>query len=252
MRTRLVIALLVAAGTSAAQEGNGPPPAFQRAYAAAEAKDYAKALEILDAEVRRGEHLRNALFSAGTIAKRAGRYEAARDYLVRLRELEPESGVVRMALVQAYSGTGETAARERERGELFRLRAERRDPALAGMEHYLREEIPRGALRIACLEHFELKGDRAVRYAFVVFRGESEEAEYRISLGSYTATNALWQQMQTPKEKRQGRVFHLDGYPAGGGHVNYGMKFPEPSYDETKQAVLRILDEREAARGGPR
>jgi hypothetical protein len=95
-------------------------------------------------------------------------------------------------------------------------------------------------------EHFELKGDRALRYVFVILKEADDSEDFRISLGSYDTTNATWRAITKPTPKPSERLFHLDGYFSGG-HATYGMFSPEPSYDDTKLRVLRILEGKDGA-----
>ena len=96
--------------------------------------------------------------------------------------------------------------------------------------------------KVMAFEHFELKGDRALRYVFTVLDKTEHAEDWRISLGSYDLTNSIWRQTTKPTPKEGERLFHLDGYFKGGGHATYGMYFPEPSYDETRARVLKILE----------
>jgi len=61
------------------------------------------------------------------------------------------------------------------------------------------------------------------------------------SLGSYEMTNSVWRETTKPKPKEGERLFHLDEY-FGNGHATYGMMVGEPSYDETRAMVVKILE----------
>jgi hypothetical protein len=91
-------------------------------------------------------------------------------------------------------------------------------------------------------EHFELKGDRALRYVFSIVNEAEDGEDYRISLGSYELDQAIWRQTTKPKPKDGERLFHLDGYFKGGGHATYGFYAPEPSYDQIRAIVFQILE----------
>jgi hypothetical protein len=233
------------AGAAYTQDGDGPPPEFQRAYRAAASRQYDAALAILDDVLKQGSHTRNALFSAGSIAMSAGQFPRARDYLLKLRDLEPRSGQVRAALVRANQGLGDLEARDRERRELLRLRGPGGDPALAAEDSFARDEFAVAGCRVVALEFFELKGDRALRYAFLIFRPNSQRPDYRISLGSYAATDAVWRATRKPAPKPGERLFHLDGYFSDGSHATFGMHHPEPGYDAVREMVIKIVQEHE-------
>ncbi|KAL9644650.1 hypothetical protein ABK040_015389 [Willaertia magna] len=90
-------------------------------------------------------------------------------------------------------------------------------------------------------EYFKLVGDMAVKYVFAVTDENQKENLFRISLGSYTFTNALCKE-QNPNVER---MYHLDGY-FGSMHKTYGFfvgteEAPSLSYDELKKRVIGIL-----------
>jgi hypothetical protein len=238
----LAIAIpLSIAGEILGQDNSGPPAEFQLAYRLAGEKKYAESLEIFDGFLARGEHLRNTLFSAGTIAMLAGESDRGRNYFLKLRELEPKSGRVRAALIRANQALGDLAAREEERAELFRLRKSRDDQELLKQDSFVRDEFLVDGKKVAAIEYFELQGDRAVRYSFLVMKPDSNEVEFRVSLGSYTGTNAAWRETRKPKPKKGDLLFHLDAYFPNGSHSTLGFHFPEPSYDETREMVVRFI-----------
>jgi tetratricopeptide (TPR) repeat protein len=245
MRRALVSWLLLTMPTIiCAQDDNGPPEEFRRAYALAEKKQFDDALRIFDEALKEGRHTRNALFSAGSISMCAGQFERAQKYFTLLRELEPRSGRTRAALVRTAQALGDMAARDAERSELFRLRESREDPEIVQQDYFIRDEFRVADRQVRALEFFELKGERALRYAFEISRRNSPETDFRVSLGSYAVTNAIWQATQKPKPKIGDRLFHLDGYFANGSHTTFRMHHPEPSYDEVRKLVVAIVQGR--------
>lgn len=95
-------------------------------------------------------------------------------------------------------------------------------------------------------EHFELKGDRALKYVFSILNEAGDGEKYRISLGSYDTTNRIWRETTKPKPKNDARLYHLDGYFPGR-HATYGMYASEPSYDNVKNQVIEILERKRKA-----
>jgi hypothetical protein len=245
MRPVLAICLLLSISAVRAQDEDGPPEEFRRAYRLAEEKKFDEALVILDDVLKEGSHTRNALFSAGSIAMCAGEFKRGQKYFAALKELEPKSATVRAALVRAAQALGDLSARDAERRELFRLRESGEDPEVVQQQYYMREECTIAGRQVRGLEFFELKGDKALRYVFEISRFGGGETEYRVTLGSYTATNAIWQATQNPKPKEGERVFHLDGYFSDGSHATFGMYHPEPTYDEVRKQVAAIIERRE-------
>jgi hypothetical protein len=53
----------------------------------------------------------------------------------------------------------------------------------------------------------------------------------------------MWHEMTKPRPPDDQRLFHLDGYYQWG-HATYGMYTTEPSYDETRNLVIAILEKK--------
>ena len=254
----LALLLLLSAGDARGQADGGAPPksaaeaaaekAFQEGNALMEQRKFAEAL----ARYREGlQHFPSdpaLLYNASTAAIIVGDFQTAAPYLKQLVGLYPEEWQSRAKLIQTYQALGDLKARDTHRALLFDLRKrgggedkERPEMSLARQEVYCRERLEVAGKKVMVFEHFELKGPRALRYAFVVLDEAGERESYRISLGSYDATNGLWAELNKEKA-RQGRLFHLDGYFRDGSHATYGMYHPEPSYDEVRAVVIKILE----------
>jgi tetratricopeptide (TPR) repeat protein len=195
---------------------------------------YKEALAILPGDP-------SLLFNGGLAAYMAKDYATAADLWKQLKSAEPEDWQVRTKLVQAYQAMGKLQERDAERAELFQLRKTGKITELSQLPHYCREQFEVNKLKVMVFEHFELKGDRALRYAFRVLDEAGDAEAFRISLGSYETTNAIWRETANPKPKAGDRLFHLDGYFKDG-HVTYGMFTPEPSYDDIRNRVIKILE----------
>jgi tetratricopeptide (TPR) repeat protein len=180
-------------------------------------------------------------FNAGLAAYLSGNYYAAVDMWKKLKTLDPTDWQARAKLVQAYQALGRTADRDTERSELFELRKSGQSPELSKQEKYCREQFTANGLKVMVFEHFELKGDRALRYVFSVLDNTGKAEAYRISLGSYEDTNAIWREATKPTPKKGERLFHLDSYSPDM-HATYGMFSPEPSYEETRAMVVKVLE----------
>lgn len=177
------------------------------------------------------------LYNGGLAAFIGKNYEEALRFWKRLKEIDPADWQLRTKLIQTYQALGLTEKRDAERGELFKLRAEGNIGELRDAEYYVREQAEFSGRRVMVFEHFELKGDRALRYVFYIL-GDDGKPEFRISLGSYETTNRIWKELE--KRGANERLFHLDGYFPNG-HATYGMFTREPTYEETRQMVLKIL-----------
>ncbi|HEX4996891.1 MAG TPA: tetratricopeptide repeat protein [Terriglobia bacterium] len=181
------------------------------------------------------------LYNAGLAAFLIKDYTAALELWQKAKAIDPTDGMLRSKLIQTYQALGKLKERDLERAELFELRNSGRDPDLKDRMEYCREQFEVNGRKVMAFELFELKGERALRYVFSVLDEKGNREEFRISLGSYELTNAVWRQQAEPKPKPDERLFHLDGY-YDWGHATYGMYFPEPSYDSVRTLVIRILE----------
>jgi tetratricopeptide (TPR) repeat protein len=190
------------------------------------------------------------LYNASTAALLVGDFQTAAGFLKKVVTAYPEDWQARAKLIQAHQGLGDLKARDAERAALFELRkrgggahTERPEMSLSKQEMYCRERFKVAGKKGLVFEHFELKGDRALRYVFIVLDDKGEREDFRISLGSYNMTNAFWAERNKEEAAKGGRLFHLDGYFKWG-HATYGMYHPEPSYDEVRKIVFDILEQK--------
>ena len=194
------------------------------------------------------------LFNTGMAAFRTKDLALAADVWNRLKTVAPDDWHARAKLVQVYQALGKTAERDKERAELFQMwkAAQPKTPVsdaelkpetheLKDQFEYCRDQFEVKGLKVMVFEHFELKGDRALRYVFSILNKTEDGEEWRISLGSYALTNAIWREGKNPKPKDDERLFHLDGYFKNG-HATYGMYSPEPPYDAVRAKVIEILE----------
>lgn len=182
------------------------------------------------------------LFNAGMAAFNTQDYAYAAESWKKLKALEPLDWHARAKLVQAYQALGQLPDRDRERAELFELWKSGKSAELKKQAEFCRDQFEVKGQKVMAFEHYELKGDRALRYVFSILNKTEDGEEWRISMGSYKFTDAVWREMQNPKPKAHERLFHLDGYFKNGAHATYGMFFPEPSYDDIRAKVIKILE----------
>jgi hypothetical protein len=89
-------------------------------------------------------------------------------------------------------------------------------------------------------EFFDFEGATPIRYSFDVLDGSGQQVMARYALGGYEATNAFAQDIGQIQAGQ--RLFHLDGYKAGGVHETYGFIVGEPDYDKVRETVLQIIN----------
>lgn len=212
----------------------------ERKYADAYAK-YKEALALLP-------DYPSVIYNVATAAALVKDFKTVAELSEKLLRLEPEDWQSRAKLIQAYQALGDLKARDEARAVLFEMRKSGRgensaEPkfSLSRHEMYCRERLNVAGKEVMVFEYFELKGERALRYIFLVLDKEGRDEDFRITLGSYDATNAVWRETAKAKVGKDARLFHLDGYFPWG-HATYGMYHPEPSYDEIRKVFVSILE----------
>lgn len=257
MRTLLTLAItvsaLLAATTSAAAQDKCKPlsdqdiAAIEKAFEAAntlmEQHKYAEALARYKEAIALAPDSAGLLFNGGLAAYQSKDFTTAEDLWQRLKKIDPSDWHARAKLIQAYQALGKLPERDAERTELFGLWKSGANPELSKQVEYCREQFEVVKFKVMAFEHFELKGDRALRYVFSILNESGSAEDFRISLGSYEMTNAIWRETTKPKPKPGERLFHLDGYFKWG-HATYGMFGGEPSYDQVRGSVVQILEEK--------
>ena len=174
----------------------------------------------------------------GQVLQNQGRLaEAVRAYQ-KVLSLNPNRWRARAKLIQLHQGLGQLTQRDKHRAALLKQRSESPTLSLKRADFYCREQFKVAKRPVYVYEHFELKGDRAIRYAFLICKPESEDVDYRISLGSYEFTNAAAREAGDLKPGE--RLFHLDEYRPGM-HATLDMRKGEPAYDEVRKQVIRRL-----------
>ena len=204
---------------------------------------FREALERFQAGLALSPDDTSMLYNAGLAAFSCGNFEASVKHWQRVKTLDPADWQVRAKLIQAYQALGDVAKRDSERSAVLEIRKRGDIPELTEARQYCREQFDAAGERLMVFEHFDLVGDRAVRYVFIVLKPNGKEEKFHLSLGSYESTNAVWRQATKPTPKPGERLFHLDGYYEWG-HATYGMMSPEPSYDTVRAAVVDILNGR--------
>lgn len=205
-----------------------------------EAGQYDEALGKYEQVLKLEPQHSDALYNGGMAAHLAGKPAKAAELWERLSAQRPDDFQLQAKLVQAYEAAGDIAKRNKARKEIFMTYAKLNAKERAERESYCRQQFVRNGRRVLALEFFELTGERAVRYAFVVLTADGKE-DYRLSLGSYDSTTQISRELGEigPNE----RIFHLDGYYEGGReHRTFEIYHKEPPYEEIRRTVMAILD----------
>lgn len=247
----VILVLLVSVHCVSAQ---APPPSlsekdeakvnelFEKANAELESKQYAAAVKNYLAALEILPDDPSLLYNGGFAALLDNDAATAAKLFTRLKKVEPNDWQGRAKLIQALQALGRVADLDRERHELIDLRKSGTVKDLKEQIQYCRDRFAAGGKAVLAFELFEFKGPRGMRYTFSILDEGRGTEEYRISLGSYDTTNAIWRETTKPTPKEGQRLFHLDGYFKNGGHATYGMFPGEPTYEETKKMVVGILE----------
>jgi tetratricopeptide (TPR) repeat protein len=181
-----------------------------------------------------------AHYNAGQLHQLRGEAAEALECFQKAAGLEPEDWKTRAKLVQMHQTLGHKAERDSERESLLLLR----QAGKVDKDYFVREQFSVDGQNVMAVENFELEGDWARRYEFQVFKPGAERPSLVLSLGSYAFVNALNREddaKEGGKKEKGPRLFHLDGYHPDNSHDTYGFFQGEPSYDETREQVLAIL-----------
>ena len=194
--TRMLLMLTIATAASfAGVFAQNPPPSNQTPSQGEKEAQAEKAFNMANSLLEQDKanealvHYKKALsflpndpailFNAGMAAFRSKDYAFAAEVWNKLKTLEPLDWHTRAKLVQVYQAMGKTAERDKERGELVEMwksskpkapAARTGDPAAQSFElkdqyQYCREQFEVKDIKVMAFEHFELKGERALRGA---------------------------------------------------------------------------------------
>ncbi|WP_205525745.1 tetratricopeptide repeat protein [Pyxidicoccus trucidator] len=171
-------------------------------------------------------------YNLGLHFQLAGKHARALEHFQAASLKAPEDWRILAKLVQEHQALGQRAERD------ARLVALRRLKQRGGVDSpfFVREQFQEAGQKVMVFEHFELEGERAVRYRFEVISADGESIQRTLSLGSYDFTNAVTQN-RTPGV----RLFHLDGYFPDNSHQTFAFFNGEPSYDDTRELIVEVL-----------
>lgn len=197
-----------------------------------------EALRLFVQAISLDPNLAGAHCGAGQIYQKRGAPKPAADQFQAAVRVDPRQWRARASLVQIYQALGNPKARDAERAALLDLRRKGEAPDLAQAERYCCDRFTAGRRKVIVYEYFDLNGKRPVRYAFYVMDERGAKTDYRLTLGSYEELNAIAHEQHEVKPGE--RLFHLDGYFAGGVYRPFRQYKGEPTYDEVRNVCLQI------------
>lgn len=214
--------------------------AFKQGNALAEKRRYKEAGAQYDRALRVFPDDPSVLWNAGMAAYQSKDFKRSLTLWRRMKVVEPNNGAVRAKLIQAYQALSMYKELEAERKLIFALRKSGKDAELSKKDAYCRDQFQAGGHDVFAYELFNFSGERAVRYRFLVLKPDGT-TDYVVSLGSYQSTTDMAREMGTISAKQ--RLYHLDGYFDGGRlHKTYAFYTREPTYNEVKLAVSRVVN----------
>jgi tetratricopeptide (TPR) repeat protein len=122
------------------------------------------------------------LFNGGLAAFMIKDFPAAEKLWKSLTELDPDDWRARAKLVQTYQAIGDLKARDEQRWKLFDLRKSGKSEDLNKLDFYCREQFEAAGKKLLVFEHFELKGERALRYVFSILDESGEDESGNLGL----------------------------------------------------------------------
>lgn len=208
-----------------------------------EKREYEQALTAYKRGLATAPNDSSLLWNGGMAGYLSSDYASALALWQRLKKKEPRDGNVRAKLIQTHQAMKKRGERDTERAQLFALRAEvkKENPEAEALKQkqYCRDQFTAAGRRVFAYEFFELEGPMARRYKFTILQKGADTEDFNISLGSYETTNAFMRERGDLKPGQ--RVFHLDGYYPRGIHKTFGFFVTEPSYDQTREMIEKIL-----------
>ena len=217
--------------------------AFAEGLEAMKAGDDEKAEPLLLLAAQAKPDSINAWFNLALVRQRQNKYESALEAFDRVAELNESDWQAHVGRAQALHGLDRPADAQAAVDRVRELREQ------TGFEAdlFVRERFKHNEQDVLVIEHFELTGERGVKYVFYLLDDENKPL-HRYSLGSYAMTNDVLRDMGQLEEGE--RLWHLDGYDAKENHETFGFVEQVLTYDQTKDAVLKILDEKVKAISG--
>jgi len=181
----------------------------------------------------------DAAYNMGQLCQNLGKNEEALSSFLKVVEENPSDWRAKSKIIQLYQVTNQLKERDEHRTQLLKMRTTGDIESLSQKAFYCRDQFSVAGNDVMVFEYFELTGDRAIRYSFVVLDPKTNETEYKISLGSYDSTNDISHELGEIEEGT--RLFHLDGYYPRGAHKTFGFYKGEPEYDDIRIEVIKII-----------
>ncbi len=201
--------------------------------------DNMKAFEMFEKALAVDSTCGNAAYNLGQMFQLKGEHEKSLLYFSKAYDVDSNDWRALSKIIQTQHALGDSAAVEKTLEKIYTLKKSGKVRGMERVDYFSREQFVVEDKQVLAIEHFELKGDRAVKIVFEVYDKNSKDYLYRISLGSYDATNSVAQSLNEVKDGK--RLYHLDGYYSSG-HSTFGFFEGQPSYYEIRKKVVSIIE----------
>ena len=221
-----------------------PKEAYLQGVALAEEHNYEEAISHFKVALEAYPNNPDVLWNIGIAASQVSKPEDALQYWLRYRSAAPGDIQGIAKLIQTYQALGKKDARDRERANIIKFRSAAKDEKTRQLGRYCIEQLTDNGKTVFAFE--PLESEWAIFYEFVVTDMHGR-AYYRVSLGSYDATNAIARESGEITDGE--RVYHVDRY-FGDAHETYAFFKAKhaPSYDQIRPTALKWIQE--VNRGG--
>ena len=218
---------------------------FTEGVEALKAEKYTKAYDIFQDILEKDPNNQNTLFYVAFTLNKLGKSKQAINQYIRLIDKYPNDWDAMWRLIVLLNAENKPDIRDKYRKSLTNLWKSNTIEELSERPIYLLDHFETEDADVDVFNYFEMKGDRAVRYKFNIYRPKGQPVELDdkpsevISVGSYKYAT------EYSREKGEigltDKIYHLDGYLPDGTHKTYRFYLNEPSYDLVKKEVLAIL-----------
>ncbi len=201
-----------------------------------EAKKVPEALQLYDRIVKLDPKDVTAHYNIAQIYQSSLLYRQSLASFRTVVRLDPDDWRSRAKIIQNLQALRRIPERDKARDALLKLHGDGK----VDSELFCRDQFKVGESSVMVFEYFKLEGEEPVRYSFRVNDPESQKSIARISLGSYDYI--CEHARNSGKISKDQRYFHLDRYFPDDKHETFRFFVGEPTYDETRKLVVKILE----------
>jgi tetratricopeptide (TPR) repeat protein len=229
-----------AAAANAPQPANGAP--LDEGLALLKANQPEKALAAFQRVLQDDPNNATANLLAASSALNLYMADVAVNYAEKARQLAPNDWQVDTTLVTAYAAAGKSQERDAVRAKLVALHASPDAPDAMKANGFLLDLFKIGRYRVEVVQYFQPIGKFHTYYRFLV-RNAGGRRAWEYDLQSDDFAQKSWAEAHPQEAAAGGRQYSLES-DTGDTHTEYRLFSGNPSYDEVRALVVRLLQER--------